>query len=84
MKPDPRSLPGRSLDSAFVTSVPAGLCDQCRHQRVVSNTRGSHFSLCQRSAADPTYPRYPSLPVLTCVGFERTAEEQGSRERQDD
>jgi hypothetical protein len=25
---------------------PAGLCDRCRHQRLVPNTRGSVFSLC--------------------------------------
>ena len=48
----------------------AGLCDSCRHQRVISNTRGSSFSLCERSRTDPTYPRYPRLPVLRCQGHE--------------
>jgi hypothetical protein len=28
------------------------------------------FWLCRRSATDPRFPRYPSLPVLTCSGFE--------------
>jgi hypothetical protein len=28
------------------------------------------FVLCQRSIADPDYPRYPALPVLACRGFE--------------
>ena len=51
-------------------SPPAGLCDRCRHQRVVRNTRGSRFSLCRRSADDPRYPRYPPVPVLSCPGFE--------------
>jgi len=41
----------------------AGLCDRCRHQRLVPNTRGSVFSLCERSREDPAYPRYPRLPV---------------------
>jgi len=48
----------------------AGLCDQCRHQHLVPNTRGSVFSLCERSRTDPDFPRYPRLPVLSCPGFE--------------
>jgi hypothetical protein len=48
----------------------AGLCDTCRHQRVVRNTRGSVFSMCLRSREDPAYPRYPRLPVLECAGHE--------------
>jgi hypothetical protein len=48
----------------------AGLCDSCRHQRLVPNTRGSVFSLCERSRQDPTYPRYPPIPVLSCPGHE--------------
>jgi hypothetical protein len=55
------------------TSVPRpdfGLCDSCRHQRLVRNTRGSTFSLCGRSKDDPSYPRYPRVPVLECPGFE--------------
>jgi hypothetical protein len=50
---------------------PAGLCDSCRHQRVVRNTRGSTFSLCERSKLEPDrYPRYPRLPVERCAGYE--------------
>lgn len=48
----------------------AGLCDTCAHQRVVRNTRGSSFSLCERSRTDAAYPRYPRLPVLVCAGHE--------------
>ena len=47
----------------------AGLCDRCRHQRVITNTRGSAFSLCQLSKADPRFPKYPRLPVAACPGF---------------
>jgi hypothetical protein len=36
----------------------------------VKNTRGSTFSLCERSREDPAYPRYPRLPVLECVGYD--------------
>jgi hypothetical protein len=48
----------------------AGLCDHCRHQRIVRNTRGSSFSLCERSREDERYPKYPRLPVLRCPGFQ--------------
>ena len=48
-----------------------GLCDSCRHQRLVGNTRGSSFSLCERSRADPAFPKYPRMPVLECRGWER-------------
>jgi hypothetical protein len=49
----------------------AGLCDACVHQRVVKNTRGSTFSLCQRSKTEPErFPRYPRLPVTRCDGYE--------------
>ena len=51
-----------------------GICDGCRYQRLVPNTRGSVFSLCERSKDDPRYPRYPRIPVLSCPGFEPTAE----------
>jgi hypothetical protein len=55
-------------------AIPAGLCDRCAHQRLVRNTRGSAFSLCQRSRTDPgRYPRYPPLPVRRCDGFEARA-----------
>jgi hypothetical protein len=56
-----------------------GLCDSCAHQRLVANTRGSVFSLCQRSRTDPRYPRYPRIPVLACPGHEpaRDGERRG-------
>ena len=51
----------------------AGLCDSCTHQRVIRNTRGSAFSLCERSRTDERYPRYPRVPVVECAGWERAA-----------
>jgi hypothetical protein len=53
-----------------VASVKAGLCDSCRHQRLVRNTRGSVFSMCERSKTDERYPKYPRLPVERCPGYE--------------
>jgi hypothetical protein len=49
----------------------AGLCDSCNHQRLICNTRGSTFSLCERSRTDPSFVRYPRLPVVECRGWER-------------
>jgi hypothetical protein len=54
----------------------AGLCDSCRHQQIVRNTRGSVFSLCRRSRSEPErFARYPRLPVAECPGYERRATE---------
>jgi len=50
---------------------------------VVRNTRGSSFSLCERSREDPAFVRYPRLPVLECAGYERApraGERAGARE----
>jgi hypothetical protein len=53
-----------------MSGPPGGLCNLCRHQRLVPNTRGSVFSLCERSRADDRFPRYPRIPVASCIGFE--------------
>lgn len=52
----------------------AGLCDTCRHQRIVRNTRGGAFSMCERAKFDERYPKYPRLPVERCPGWERASE----------
>ena len=49
---------------------PAGLCDSCRHQKVIRSGRGSEFSMCLRSKTEPGYPKYPRVPVLACPGYE--------------
>jgi hypothetical protein len=54
----------------------AGLCDSCIHQRIIRNTRGSSFSLCERSRTEPEFPRYPRLPVRECRGYERRDEQR--------
>jgi hypothetical protein len=46
---------------------------------VVRNTRGSVFSLCERSRTEPErYPRYPRLPVLECGGWEPVQRDDAS------
>ena len=54
----------------------AGLCETCLHQRLIGNTRGSEFSLCERSKTEPAFPKYPRLPVVACPGYE--AQQLGS------
>jgi hypothetical protein len=56
-----------------VAAIPAGLCDTCRHQKLVGNTRGSRFSLCELSKTDPRFVKYPRVPVARCEGYERRA-----------
>jgi len=45
-----------------VDRVDPGICAGCQHGRRVDGTR-STFWLCQLSASDPSFPRYPALPV---------------------
>jgi hypothetical protein len=45
-----------------------GLCDSCRHQKLVRSGRGSLFTLCLLSKTDPTFPKYPRVPVTACDG----------------
>jgi len=49
----------------------AGLCAHCEHARVITSDRGSHFLRCDFATIDPTYPKYPRLPVLSCPAFSR-------------
>jgi hypothetical protein len=49
----------------------AGLCDSCSHQKLIGNTRGSTFSMCERSKTDSRYPKYPRIPVEKCPGYEQ-------------
>jgi hypothetical protein len=65
---------------AVASDLSPGLCGSCVHARVITSGRGSVFSLCQLSAVDPSFPRYPTLPVLRCRGYEpvgRASDESG-------
>jgi hypothetical protein len=46
------------------------LCASCVHARVIHSARGSAFTLCHRSTTDDRFPRYPTLPVTSCPGFD--------------
>jgi hypothetical protein len=47
-----------------------GLCDSCRHQRLVRTGRGSVFTMCLRAKTDASFPKYPRVPVTACRGHE--------------
>jgi len=51
-----------------------GLCGSCRHCRLVESSRGSVFVFCELALRDPTFPKYPRLPVLSCHGYEKKDE----------
>jgi len=46
-----------------------GLCAACRHASVLAS-RASAFLRCGRAAIDPSFPKYPRLPVLACHGYD--------------
>jgi GrpB-like predicted nucleotidyltransferase (UPF0157 family) len=47
----------------------AGFCADCAHARGIESARGSTFILCELSASDERFPKYPRLPVLACEGY---------------
>jgi hypothetical protein len=48
----------------------AGLCATCRHARVVTSDRGSLFVRCAYAALDPSFAKYPRLPVIACRAYQ--------------
>jgi len=56
-----------------------GLCAHCVHVQVVKSAKGSLFYLCTLSKTDPSFPKYPELPVLVCRGY-RPAEVESEAE----
>jgi hypothetical protein len=64
------------------------LCETCASMREVITPRGSRFLLCELSAVDSAYPKYPPQPVVRCDGHrpaeaggqDTTREEEGRAE----
>jgi hypothetical protein len=48
------------------------LCEICRHLKEVTTGKGARFLLCQKSAVDNQFPKYPPQPVVECRGFQET------------
>jgi hypothetical protein len=55
-------------------STPVGLCASCQQSRQIRSDRGATFWLCRKSEQDPRFPKYPALPVLQCLGYERNSD----------
>jgi hypothetical protein len=68
-----RRVPGQVEDDG------PGLCAECTHLQTVISARGSRFYLCRMSFVDPSFPRYPPIPVITCRGFSPADPETGMR-----
>jgi hypothetical protein len=52
----------------------AGLCRDCTHARRIESSRLKVFVLCARAASDPSFAKYPQLPVVACRGYEKAAD----------
>jgi len=57
-------------DEAQHERARAGLCADCVHARRIESDRGARFYLCELSAVDPAYRKYPALPVIRCAGYQ--------------
>ena len=60
---------GAATDYTGRAPDPVGLCRQCAWSRKVETRRDSVFLLCLRHRQDPSFPKYPRLPVARCAGF---------------
>ena len=68
--------PGTGTEEAErekMNSDAVGLCATCTHSIVIETDRGSRFYLCERSKTDPRFPKYPPLPVVSCIGYDQKA-----------
>ena len=69
-----------STNRAKLTSVAKdlrqriGLCETCRHVRLIRSNRGSVFYQCDLSFTDSHFKKYPRLPVLNCRGYEQAGD----------
>jgi len=57
---------------AAVETPRAGLCASCRFAEVITSSKASTFYRCRLSETDPSFRRYPILPVLACSGYQQT------------
>lgn len=46
-----------------------GLCADCRYVRRVESMRKAIFYQCEYSRIDPSFPKYPALPVRSCAAY---------------
>jgi len=57
------------------TTPAVGLCASCRFVEVITSSKQSTFYRCRLSETDPSFRKYPILPVRACRGY-RPADQQ--------
>jgi hypothetical protein len=70
----------KSTERAPGKAPAAGLCADCVHGRRIESSHASVFVLCEKSATDSSYAKYPRLPVITCEGYLRGRRTEESRD----
>jgi hypothetical protein len=50
-----------------------GLCATCQYMAATETRRGSVFYRCLRAWTDPSFRKYPPLPVRQCRGYQPRA-----------
>jgi hypothetical protein len=53
------------------------LCATCIHCKEVVSGKGSRFLLCQKAEMDRRFHKYPPQPIVRCVGYEESVEDEG-------
>src|ERR1035437_5982585 len=67
-----------------VPRIGPGLCATCGHVDTVRSDRGSVFLRCRLSDVDPRFPKYPTLPVVECIGWASGSDNQPAEHRSND
>lgn len=60
----------RDAENAREEQLRVGLCANCQYMERIRSDRGAVFYRCGRAASDPTFRKYPALPVMLCAGYE--------------
>jgi hypothetical protein len=58
-----------SQEETALEKARVGLCVKCAHARRIESDRGAKFYLCGLAAVDPSFRKYPALPVMSCRGY---------------
>jgi hypothetical protein len=66
-----------SLKEKEAIELRSGLCASCKYSKIVRSERGSQFVMCLLSKMDPSFQKYPPLPVLSCSGYLSEKKEGG-------
>jgi hypothetical protein len=48
----------------------SSICFSCEHGNSIVSGKNSSFLQCRKHFADPSYPKYPLLPVFSCKGYQ--------------